>query len=134
MKIKSFLGAIILVIAMFFSFGAYSQEGIVADQIDTPAQMPLGKQALSDFIYANTVYPANAVGSGISGMVMTKFIVEVNGTISNIQVERGLNPIIDAEAIRVIGLIPGQFVPATFEGVNVRSYYFMPVLFSDPAQ
>lgn len=134
MKIKSFLSAILLLIAMFSFVGAKAQQDTnVYSQVDSFAQMPQDKQTISNFIYSNLHYPTDAVGSGIEGMVMTKFIVEIDGTISNIGIERGLSSaIIDAEAIRVIGLIQGQWTPAQIGGTNVRSYFYIPVLFSDP--
>lgn len=135
MKIKSFSSTIILLVAVFCGFVSFAQEKAdISYNVDTHAQMPADKQAISDFIYANLVYPSDAVGSGISGMVTTEFIIEIDGTISNIKVTRGLSPLIDAEAVRVIGLIPGKWTPAKLEGISVRSYYSMPVLFSDPGK
>ncbi|MCK9163966.1 MAG: energy transducer TonB [Bacteroidales bacterium] len=135
MKIKSFSSAIILLIAMFSYVGVYAQQDTqIYDQVDTYAQMPQGKQEISNFIYANLVYPADAVGSGISGMVMTKFIIEIDGTISNIEIYRPLNPLLDAEAIRVVGSIPGTWIPAMIGGQAVRTYFYIPVLFSDPKE
>ncbi|MDD2192844.1 MAG: energy transducer TonB [Bacteroidales bacterium] len=135
MKIKSISSTIILLVAVFCGLVSFAQEKAdVSYNVDTHAQMPADKQAISDFIYANLVYPSDAVGSGISGMVITEFIVEVDGTISNIKVTKGLNALIDAEAVRVIGLIPGKWTPAKVEGVSVRSLYSIPVLFSDPGK
>lgn len=135
MKIKSISSTIILLVAVFCGLVSFAQEKAdVSYNVDTHAQMPADKQAISDFIYANLVYPSDAVGSGISGMVTTEFIVEVDGTISNIKVTKGLNALIDAEAVRVIGLIPGKWTPAKVEGVSVRSLYSIPVLFSDPGK
>ena len=135
MKIKSISSTIILLVAVFCGLVSFAQEKAdVSYNVDTHAQMPADKQAISDFIYANLVYPSDAVGSGISGMVTTEFIIEIDGTISNIKVTRGLNALIDAEAVRVIGLIPGKWTPAKVEGVSVRSLYSMPVLFSDPGK
>lgn len=136
MKIKSFSSVVVLLISVFCFLGANAQSNQdlnIYSQVETYAEMPQDKQAISDFIYANLVYPPDALGSGISGMVMTKFIIEPDGTISNIQAERPLHPLHDAEAIRVVGLIPGQWVPATIDGQPVRSYFYTPVLFSDPA-
>ncbi len=133
MKIKSFLAAIVYLTLMFSFVGLYAQQDTnVYNQVEVSAQMPQDKQAISNFIFSNLVYPSDAVGSGISGMVMTKFIIEPNGTISNIQVERGLHPLLDAEAIRVIMLIPGQWIPAKIGSNNVRSFFYIPVLFSNP--
>ena len=135
MKIKSISSTIILLVAVFCGLVSFAQEKAdVSYNVDTHAQMPADKQAISDFIYANLVYPSDAVGSGISGMVTTEFIIEVDGTISNIKATRGLSPLIDTEAVRVIGLIPGKWTPAKVEGVSVRSLYSMPVLFSDPGK
>ena len=71
--------------------------------------------------------------TGVQTCALPIFIIEPDGTISNIQAERPLHPLHDAEAIRVVGLIPGQWVPATIDGQPVRSYFYTPVLFSDPA-
>ena len=66
---------------------------------------------------------------GIQGRVTCSFIVETDGSLSNIQVIRGLDPALDKEAVRVIGEMP-KWIPGTQRGKAVRVKYTVPMTFS----
>ncbi len=72
-----------------------------------------GKQAMFKFIYDNMVYPADAKEKGIQGDVTLKFTVDVDGSLSNIEVVEGLYPSIDAEAVRVVSKMP-KWIPGKY--------------------
>ncbi|MDR3704326.1 MAG: TonB family protein [Paludibacteraceae bacterium] len=71
-----------------------------------------GKEAMSKFIYQNMQYPEDAKEQKIEGDVELQFYVDVDGSVTNVQVVKKVSPSIDAEAIRVVksmpGWIPGQ--------------------------
>jgi len=62
------------------------------------------------------------------GKVVCRFVVEKDGSISNITVIRSLDPGCDKEAVRVIKLLP-KFIPGKQNGQAVRVYYILPVIF-----
>jgi TonB family protein len=89
---------------------------------------PGGTQAMIDFLGKNTSYPEDAIKKGIQGTVYVQFIVEKNGSISNIKVIRGVHPSLDAEAIRVTKLM-ANWTPGKQNGHFVRVAFTMPVKF-----
>ena len=66
---------------------------------------------------------------GMSGRVIVEFIVETDGSISNAKVIRGLEPVLDNEALRVINNSPAKWTPAKQRGKPVRFMYVFPVIF-----
>ena len=74
-------------------------------------------------------YPAMARESNIQGRVYVSFIVEKDGSVSNIQLLRGIGGGCDEEAIRVVGAMP-QWQPGRQNGRAVRVAYNLPIRFS----
>ena len=85
-------------------------------------------QALMKFVGDNVRYPVEAQKDGIQGRVITSFVINKDGSISDIEIERGVDPLLDAEAIRVIGMMP-KWKPGTQRGQNVNVRFTMPVVF-----
>lgn len=77
--------------------------GIVPYQI---AEYPGGEEAMMQFIKEHLRYPASAAKNNIEGRVVVSFRVEVDGTLSDIHVLKGLDPACDEEALRVVRLMP----------------------------
>ncbi|MCL2289396.1 MAG: energy transducer TonB [Bacteroidetes bacterium] len=91
-----------------------------------------GFKAMSKFIQDNTVYPdmpKGTKGSGIPAQVFVEFIIEEDGSFSNVKILVGVNPYLDAEAIRVIKLLP-KWKPGKHMGKPVRTFYQLPVKFT----
>ncbi len=101
----------------------------VYDKVDTPPQFVGGNKAMYDFIAKNIVYLPKAAENGISGKVITQFVVEEDGAISDVQVVRGVHPDLDKEAIRVVKIMP-KWVPGKQKEKNVRVKYTLPIIFS----
>ncbi|SOE20394.1 TonB family C-terminal domain-containing protein [Spirosomataceae bacterium TFI 002] len=74
--------------------------------VDKPASFPGGNTELYKFIGSNFKYPLEAKRTNFSGRVFLKFVVEKDGTVSNIENIQSIGFGIDEEAIRVIKLIP----------------------------
>ena len=96
-------------------------------QVDEPLQFPGGAEALELFLRNNVRYPADFEGC-IKGRVNVSFVVEKDGSISNVEVLRGLHSLVDAEAVRVIKAMP-KWIPAKHKGRVVRCRSVVPVLF-----
>ena len=91
-------------------------------------EFPGGMQELYKFIAENLKYPAEAQQNGIQGKAIIRFIVEKDGSVSNVEVLRGFDANCDAEAVRVIKMLP-KFKPGTQNGQVVRVYYTLPINF-----
>lgn len=87
-----------------------------------------GMSALMKWLGQNIVYPMEALKEGITGRVIMKFVIEKDGTISNPEILKGAHPLLDAEALRVISVMP-KWNPAKKNGQPVRCYYTLPVSF-----
>jgi TonB family protein len=95
---------------------------------DEPPVYTGGETAMYNFINSELVYPAAAKEKNISGKVYLRFSVETDGSISGVSVTKGISPELDAEAIRVIKVLPA-WKPAKLEGKPVKVWYAMPVTF-----
>lgn len=100
----------------------------VFERVDKAPQYPGGTTALMKFINQNVRYPEAAHKAGTQGRVIAQFIVEKDGTLSNIKVVKGVSPELDGEAIRVISTMPA-WIPAEDKGEAVRVKFTVPVMF-----
>lgn len=105
----------------------------VKDQLFTVVEkMPVypgGIEALQKQIAANIRYPRIAYENGIQGRVVCSFVINKDGTISDVSIVRGVDPALDKEAIRVIETLPGIWEPGEQRGHKVRVKYTIPILF-----
>jgi len=100
------------------------------NKIQTSAEFSDGQAEFLPFIKKNLQYPEYAKKRGITGTVWVEFWVEINGTVSNVKVRRGLIKSLDEEAVRVISLSP-LWMPASKFGIPYRTYHTMPVDFDN---
>jgi len=89
---------------------------------------PGGDKALLEFLSKNIKYPVEAQKKGLQGRVVVNFIVEKNGSINHANVIRSVDPLLDAEALRVVQSMP-NWTPGMHNGKAVRVKYNIPVLF-----
>ena len=87
--------------------------------------------AFSPWVTARLKYPKDAKAAGIEGTVVLKFVIGTNGGVQEIEVEKGLFPSLDAEAVRVVRNSP-KWRPAIKDGKPVRYTYHFPVIFVLP--
>ena len=86
--------------------------------------------ALHRYIADNLKYPEEAKSKGLKGKVFVSFVVSETGDIENVKVSRGLDPLLDKEAIRVVQSIPKEILPKTVQhGKPVRMAYTVAVIF-----
>ncbi|XOV66710.1 MAG: energy transducer TonB [Fluviicola sp.] len=100
----------------------------VVDFPDVEAKFPGGSEALSAFIRENLEYPQSAVNRQQQGKVYLSFIVEKDGNITRIKVERGVSAELDEEAKRVVDSMP-NWKPAEAGGKPVASRCRLPIVF-----
>ena len=97
--------------------------------VDVEASFPGGDLALAKFVRDNIVYPDSAIYYGEEGTVYVRFVVNKDGTLSDIAVLKSVGKYIDAEAIRVFSMMP-KWEPATLDGNRVTSRMTYPLKFS----
>lgn len=85
-----------------------------------------GTDALYRFMGENIRYPEQAKKDGIEGMVYVRFVVEVDGSVTEAEVVRGIGGGCDEEVLRVINAMP-KWKPGTQDGKPVRTQYVVPV-------
>jgi TonB family protein len=103
--------------------------GIVYIMVDEMPQFPGGDAALFKFLYETIKYPAEAKDNGIQGKVILRFIVTSVGNVENVYVVRGVDPLLDNEAVRVMNICP-KWEPGKMKGKPVNIYYSVPISFS----
>jgi TonB family protein len=97
-------------------------------ELEEYPEFPGGEEGRMKFLNENIVYPIKARELGIEGRVMIGFVVEPDGSVSNIEVVKSVDPILDEEAVRVANLMP-NWKPGKKYGKAVRSQYYMPITF-----
>lgn len=95
---------------------------------ETPASFPGGVNALLTYLMTNLKYPAASKQANVQGRVVCEFIVNADGSISDIRVVKSVNPQLDAEAVRVIKEMP-KWEPAHRGDTPIRMRYTLPVTF-----
>ncbi len=96
--------------------------------IEQQPEFPGGEAALMAYIKKNLKYPASASENGIQGRVTLSFVVEKDGSISNIEVMRSPAEELSQEAIRVVKMMP-RWKPGKQRGKPVRTEYVLPITF-----
>ncbi len=97
--------------------------------VEKSAEFRGGAESLHQFIEARISYPEEAKKAGIEGTVFIEFIIGKDGSVNEIRVVRGVHPLLDKEAIRVIKLTDGMWKPAEQRGKPVESRFVVPVVF-----
>lgn len=96
--------------------------------VEEPPEYPGGNKALLEFISKNLNYPSEALNNNIQGRVILKFVVKEDGSVGRIEVLKSVDPLIDKEAVRVIGMLP-KLKPGKQNGVPVPVWFSVPVTF-----
>lgn len=104
------------------------EETKVFDVVEQMPEFPGGQAALLKWISDNIKYPAIAEENGIQGRVVCTFVVERDGSVTDVLVARSIDPSLDKEAIRVLKKMP-KWIPGKQNGSAVRVKYTVPVTF-----
>ncbi|MBQ9672677.1 MAG: TonB family protein [Prevotella sp.] len=104
------------------------EETKVFDVVEQMPEFPGGQAALLKWISDHIRYPAVAEENGIQGRVVCTFVVERDGSVTDVQVARSIDPSLDKEAVRVLKQMP-RWNPGKQNGSSVRVKYTVPVTF-----
>ena len=100
----------------------------IFEVVEVRPEFPGGVQAMNEFLNRNIRYPPLAFEQGISGRVMVQFIVERDGSLSDVVAVMGPDPSLNREAVRVVSAMP-NWQPARQGGETVRVRFTLPVTF-----
>ena len=125
------------VVLMFFFTAVSAQEKKeykptaegVFYEVEVMPEFPGGFTALQEFLVKNIQYPEQAKKEGITGKVFVQFIIDESGKVTDPKVLKSVNPLLDAEAVRVIGAMP-DWTPGTVKGEKVKVAFTLPIMFA----
>jgi protein TonB len=100
----------------------------VFDVVEHMPSYPGGMGALMQYLSSNIKYPEECEENDIQGRVVCTFVVERDGSITDLKVTKPVHPLLDKEALRVLSLMP-KWMPGTQEVETVRVKYTLPVTF-----
>ncbi|HEX8548157.1 MAG TPA: energy transducer TonB [Cytophagaceae bacterium] len=122
----------LLSIFLLVTVSVSGQEVVQEDKILTwTPEQPVFKgpgRDLNRFIAKNLNYPAEAYSKGIQGQIFIEFVVEKDGSVSNIKIVKGIEEL-NAESIRVVNLTSGLWIPGKNDGQPVRLRKILPLTF-----
>ena len=110
----------------------FSKEVVKDDKIyETVDQMPgypNGMAGIMQYLSENVRYPATAQENGVQGRVMVRFVINTDGSVTNVKVIRSVDPDLDKEAVRVVSSMT-KWRPGKLNGKAVRVAYTLPITF-----
>ena len=98
------------------------------DKVDEKPSFPGGESAMKSYLNSNVKYPVEALENGIRGRVIVQFIIEKDGSISDVKISRSVFSSLDREALRVVKAMP-KWNPGKVNGIPVRVKNEVPVVF-----
>ena len=104
------------------------EENKVFDVVEQMPSYPGGMGALMQYLSSNIKYPVIAEENGIQGRVICTFVVERDGSITDVKIAKSVDPSLDKEAVRVVKSMP-KWIPGKQNGSAVRVKYTLPVTF-----
>ena len=104
------------------------EENKVFDVVEQMPSYPGGMGALMQYLSSNIKYPVIAEENGIQGRVICTFVVERDGSITDVKIAKSVDPSLDKEAMRVVSSMP-KWIPGKQNGSAVRVKYTLPVTF-----
>lgn len=96
--------------------------------VEQPPEFPGGDEAFRQYLADSIRYPEQAVADSIEGLVVCRMVIHKDGSVSDAEVLRGVDPLLDAEAVRVIEAMP-KWTPGKVKGEAVDAYLPVPVVF-----
>lgn len=103
-------------------------EDIIHVRAEIQPSFPGGPDAMMKFLKENLKFPSICAENGIQGRVVVSFVVNKNGSIEQVEVLSGVHERLDAEAVRVVKLMP-TWTPGQMQGHAVRTKFILPVTF-----
>ena len=106
----------------------HEEENKVFDVVEQMPSFPGGQAALMQWLSSNMKYPTIAAENGVQGRVIVQFVVEKDGSVTDVHVAKSVDPSLDKEAARVVKAMP-KWIPGKQNGSAVRVKYTVPVTF-----
>ena len=103
-------------------------ENQVFTVVEEMPRFPGGMEECQKFLAKNLNYPVELQKAKVEGRVIAQFVVGKDGSISNVSIVRGVHPELDAEALRVINMMP-KWIPGKQRGQNVAVKFTIPIAF-----
>lgn len=136
---KNLIVSVFILFSLFCKVKLYAQDPVSQKQngeeegvfmvVEVMPEFPGGQDAMIKYLVANITYPELERKNGIQGMVVVKFIVEKDGSISHVKIVKGVTPNLNAEALRVVREMP-RWTPGTQRGKEVRVTINLPIRFT----
>lgn len=127
-SLKVALMMFVLLFSFMTSTAQTKKNDMVFDVVEVMPQFPGGQIAMLKYIRENIKYPEQAMKEGIQGRVAVRFIVEKDGSISDVKPILSVHPLLNKEAVRVVESMP-KWTPGKQNGKPVRVRYNLPVMF-----
>ncbi len=102
----------------------------VYKECEVMPEYPGGVNALMSDIVSAVKYPEEAKKNGIQGKVFVSFVVDEKGKIKDTKIARGVDPLLDKEALRVVGELSKTWTPGKEKGKTVKVAYTLPINFA----
>lgn len=126
------LKVVLMMLVLLFSFmtstAQTKKNNMVFDVVEVMPQYPGGQIAMMKYIMENMKYPKQAMKEGIQGRVAVRFIVEKDGSISDVKPILSVHPLLNKEAVRVVKSMP-KWTPGKQNGKPVRVRFNLPIMF-----
>lgn len=127
-SLKVALMMLVLLFSFTTSTAQTKKNDMVFDVVEVMPQFPGGQIAMLKYIMENIKYPEQAMKEGIQGRVAVRFIVEKDGSISDVKPILSVHPLLNKEAVRVVESMP-KWTPGKQNGKPVRVRFNLPVMF-----
>ena len=127
-SLKVALMMLVLLFSFMTSTAQTKKNNMVFDVVEVMPQFPGGQIAMLKYIMENIKYPKQAMKEGIQGRVTVRFIVEKDGSISDVKPILSVHPLLNKEAVRVVESMP-KWTPGKHNGKPVRVRFNLPVMF-----
>lgn len=130
---KNLLSLAAILIVCVFTLNVNAQEGKENERLyiydERVPSFPGGEEALSKYLAENIIYPKEAKEKGIKGRVYLEFVINNDGSVTDVKVIRGAgNTSLDEEAARVVKNMP-KWIPGKKGGKTVSGKFTLPVVF-----
>ena len=105
-------------------------EAVSFDEVEVKPTFRDGDpNAFAVWVNSQLVYPEKAITAGTQGRVVLSFVVDTDGSVTDVQLLRGVDPDLDAEALRVVSSCTEKWTPGMKNGKPVRVTYTFPIVF-----
>ena len=132
MKTIKLMIPVMLLMVVSFSVNGQNNEkknNVYFEEVDEMPEYPGGKEGLFKFISENVQYPEKAKKEAITGKVFVSFVIDKDGSVTDVKIARSVNPELDDEAVRVVKKLK-KWTPGKKDGEVVKVGFTMPIKFA----